>query len=50
MGTFCQMVGRLLEKSVDNFQTKTTTGAYCATALDLKSSRRLKIRLIIMDE
>ena len=37
MGRFCWldgwMVCWLLEKSVENFQTKTTTGAYCAPAL-----------------
>ena len=37
MGRFCWMVGWsvswLLEKTVENFQTKMTTGAYCAHAL-----------------
>ena len=28
------MDGQLLEKSVENFQTKTITGTYCASALD----------------
>ena len=45
MGRFCWsdgwMVCWLLEKSVENFQTKMTTGAYCAPALALLPSLKI---------